>query len=251
MINTILTFSFVIAVAITTCFEFIFHDAPELFEGGDTLATILVNLSLSYIAGYIIYLVTVVAPARIERNNAKEHIAYLIEKIMFRLLSIVYHAINNKIIQPDLISRSDVSQDELKELSADVNLLTLCHHYTVRDDGENMCVGEALVKRIQELESYSSKLFDHYSKIVQPEVLSIISSSLYCEMNEMVLDSYRMRNAVIKLEGEEITYIPVSMDRFSSELDLFLVNYHALKNVLIEKYPNTKAARKYMELMPK
>jgi hypothetical protein len=240
-----------IAIAITACFEFIFHDAPELFEGGDTLATILVNLSLSYIAGYIIYLITVVAPARIERNNAKEHIAYLIEKIMFRLLSIVYHAINNKIIQPDLISRIDVSQDELKRLSADVNLLTSCSHYTVRDDGKNICVGEALVKRIQELESYSSKLFDHYSKIVQPEVLSIISSSLYCEMNEMVLESYRRRNAVIELEGKKIPYKPVNMDRFSSELALFFVNYHALKNVLIKKYPNTKAARKYMEQMPK
>jgi hypothetical protein len=195
-------------------------------------------------------MVTVVAPARIERNHAKEHIAYLIEKIMFRLLSVIYYSINNKINLSDLTLGKDISQEELKNLSVGVNLLTPCHHYTVRGDGKNMCVGEALVRLIQELEFYSNKMFDHYSKIVQPEVLSIISSSLYCEMNEMVMDSFNKRNAVIELDGNKIKYTPVDMDRFSSEIYFLKDNYFKLKNILVKDYPNTKAARDYIVQSP-
>jgi hypothetical protein len=66
-----------ISVIIIGLIEFVFDDIPEIFKGGHKLGIIFENLSLSYIAGFIFYFLTIHLKAEKDKRNYNERIGYL------------------------------------------------------------------------------------------------------------------------------------------------------------------------------
>lgn len=99
-----------VGVIVSSVLIFIFEfsaakDSPELFTNGQKLADILVNLSLSYIAGWIIYMISTFIPQLQEENKSK--------RIVFRLLTTIVGSFNasihNSILYPNKECRSTAS----------------------------------------------------------------------------------------------------------------------------------------------
>ena len=67
--NRILMASLGFAIGTICIVEFVFDDVPELFSGGAKLGSIVVNVSLSYIAAYIFYIVTYLIPSHRDRKH--------------------------------------------------------------------------------------------------------------------------------------------------------------------------------------
>jgi hypothetical protein len=63
--------------------DFVFSDTPEIFNGGYKLGVIIENLSLSYIAGFIFYFLTV----HIKEQKDKRHYGEIVGRLTSNIIS--------------------------------------------------------------------------------------------------------------------------------------------------------------------
>jgi hypothetical protein len=104
-----LSFIAFLSVFCVICFDFIFSDSSELFYGGSKVADIMVNMSISYIAGLIFYILTVYLPA-IEKKAKTAPLAKIatnriLQKVNF-FLPKEYNS--QKLLQPNYLPNPEV-----------------------------------------------------------------------------------------------------------------------------------------------
>jgi hypothetical protein len=233
----------IVSVVTILSVEFVFHEIPELFKGGAKLGILFVNISLSYVAAYIFYVLTVVVPKRMEREHIKEHAAYLINRVLFYILFIMQDSTNMKIPQKDL-KLSQLSEDDFKLAAQDVFMDNELANFRTAADGHNMKVGDAVSGHIKELKNTVDELFK-YSLYIEPHLVSLISSSIRNDMNESWINSNRMGPSYM---GNQIL-VPLRRDVscYAKYLAEYQVIYRNIEKILFDRYSRTDTAREYLE----
>ncbi len=189
-LGSVLFILLIVSVVTIISVEFVFDEISELFKGGAKLGVLFVNMSLSYIAAYFFYILTVVVPKHIEREHIKEHATHLINRVLFYILFIMQDSVNMKISQKDLKLKK-LSENDFKSATQNVFMDNELAHFRAAPDGHNMKVGDAVIGHIEELKNTIDELFK-YSPYIEPELVSLISSSIRNEMNESWINRNRM-----------------------------------------------------------
>ncbi len=242
-ITSVLFGLLIVSIVTTISVEFVFCEIPELFKGGAKLGALLVNLSLSYIAAYVFYVLTVVVPRHIEREHIKEHAAHLINMVLFYILFIMQDAVNMKIPQKDLKTKH-LSENDFRLATQDVFMDNELAQFRASADGYNMKVGDAVSKNISGLIDTVNELFKH-SAFLEPQLVSLISSSIRNEMNESWINSNRMGPVYI---GNQ-TLVPQRRDVscYAKHLADYQDIYRRIEQILSSRYAQTESAKSYFE----
>lgn len=223
--------------------EFVFYEIPELFKGGEKLGGLFVNISLSYVAAYVFYILTVVVPKHIEREHIKEHAAYLIGRVLFYILFIMQDSTNMKIPQKHL-KFSHLSENDFRLATKDVFMDNELAHFRTAPDGHNTKVGDAVSGHIKGLQDTVDELFK-YSPYIEPQLVSLISSAIRNDMNESWFNLNKMGPSYI---GNQIL---APQRRDVSCYAKYLAEYQDLfgriEKILCDRYSQTKTAKKYSE----
>ncbi len=72
----------IICFALIFWFQFFAYDMPEMIERGQEWSDLIVNISMSYIAGWIIYLVSVYLPKVEKKRKAKKILYPFLKRII-------------------------------------------------------------------------------------------------------------------------------------------------------------------------
>ncbi|ENM5907511.1 hypothetical protein LPR20_003698 [Vibrio mimicus] len=238
----ILSYSLILAIALVVIFEFLYVDSIELFKGGAKLADIVVNMSLSYMAAYLFYLVTYLAPKYQSRNVVEEHVAFLIGKILFELLFIV-HDSSNMQIEHKRIKSKELTLDEVKSELSGVFMEQPLKYFRVGEDGHNQTVGEAVSRHLDSLRLHIDELLVH-SQVVEPELIKQITDLLRLGMCESWINSYKSIGKKIFF-GDKVLYTqPSSIESSSEDVYSFYLAYHKIEKILLENYKATNHVKK-------
>lgn len=191
----------------------------------------------------LFYLLTVVVPKHIEREHIKEHAAHLINRVLFYILFILQDSTNMKIPQKNL-KLNQLSENDFKLATQDVFMDNELAHFRATPDGHNMRVGDAVSSNIKGLKDTVDELFK-YSPYIEPQLVSLISSSIRNEMNE----SWINRN---RIESERIgnqTLIPQRTDVscYAKYLAEYQDIYRHIEKILCDRYSQTETAKKHFE----
>ena len=241
--HKVLFISLLVALIVITLLEFVFADTPELFQGGERLSVILVNVSLSYIAAYFFYIVTFIIPKKIERSHIEEHASHLINMVMLYILFIIQDATNTNVSQKD-IKINTLSEEDFRIAMKNIFMDTKLKNFRTGSDGHNQDVGEAVINNINKLRDTVDELFK-YSPYIEPELISLISSAIRVGMNESWVNSYQMGPSII---GNQ-TLVPVRTDvsKYAKHLHEFHCIYKSIEKILLKKYSSTEVSKKYAE----
>jgi hypothetical protein len=241
--DTILVFSLLIAILTVILVEFVFDDVSEIFDGGARLGEISVNISLSFVAAYFFYIVTFVVPRKVERKHIEEHAACLINKVLSRILHIMQDAGNFNISQKDLKLKR-LTEDDFKNATTNVFMDNELKNFRAGGDGRNICVGEAVIKNIEGLKNNVDELF-RYSSLLEPELISSISSATRNLLNESWANRYKL--GLIHVEDEVMYPVRTDLSGYAKHLYEYHFLYKAIENIFLTKYSNTEVTKKYAE----
>lgn len=200
------------------------------------LGALFVNFSLSYIAAYVFYVLTVVVPKHIEREHIKEHAAHLISRVLFHILFIMQDSTNMKIPQKDL-KLNYLNENDFKLATQGVFMDNELAHFRATPDGHNMKVGDAVSGNIEGLKNTIDELFK-YSPYIEPQLVSLISSSIRNEMNESWVNRNRIEARVPQR---------TDVSGYAKYLAEYQDIYRHIEKILCDRYSETKTAKKHLE----
>lgn len=249
----LLLFLLIVSCITVLSVEFLFSGVPELFRGGHKLGVVLVNISLSYIAGCIFFFLTVAMPKRIEREQLKEHVAYLIKRIMNEILNIMQTAttldqaarpeqiFNNHDTQPTLLVK-EIDEQWFQKHSKGVFMSYPISRANA--DGSIMDVGDSIARDIKELNRKIDELLK-YSTYIDSELIAIVSSTY---RNGMV-ESWVNRNRIRKnYENRECLDRP-DASIYAEYLFQYYKNYKGIESILKKGYSKTAVGEEHLNLV--
>jgi hypothetical protein len=242
-ITSVLFSLLIVSLVTIVSVEFVFYEIPELFKGGAKLGVLFVNIGLSYIAAYLFYVLTVVVPKHIEREHIKEHAAHLINRVLFYILFIMQDSANMKIPQKDL-KLKHLSETDFKLATQDVFMDNELTHFRAAPDGHNMKVGDAVSGNIKGLKDTVDELFK-YSPYIEPQLVSLISSSIRNEMNESWINRNRM--GPVYMGNQTLVPQPTDVSCYAKYLAEYQDIYRHVERILCNRYSQTETAKKHLE----
>ncbi len=80
--NRVANFVFMIAVVAVLLLDVVYVDTKELFDGGAELASLMTNIAMSLIAGYIFYVVSAVKLDVDRINRSKKASSIVVNRIL-------------------------------------------------------------------------------------------------------------------------------------------------------------------------
>jgi hypothetical protein len=241
--NKILFISLIFAISAIYLVEFVFNDVPEIFDGGAKLGSIAVNVCLSYIAGYIFYVVTYLIPKYSERKQIEEHAAHLINMVLFYILFIMQDAANMNIPQKDLKLR-DLSEDNFRSAMKDVFMDNEMKNFRVGDDGRNIKVGQAVINSMEGLVKTVNELFK-YSQYIETQLIAAISAATRNNMIESWTNRFRM--TPIHIGGQILAATRTDVSCYAKHVHEYHTLYRSIENIFLKNYSSTEATKKHAE----
>ena len=116
-------------MALIIWFQFIAYDWPEIFEQGQEASDLAVNISLSYIAGWIIYIISIFIPRINEQKKKSALLKPILKNIVedfefniYNSLLIPNQATNKSLFQKYKSNPLSIDRIELAKLIADVDI---------------------------------------------------------------------------------------------------------------------------------
>ena len=223
--------------------EFVFDDVPELFSGGAKLGSIVVNVSLSYIAAYIFYIVTYLIPRHIDRKHIEEHAAYLINRVLFYILFIMQDAVNMNIPQKDL-KLKDLSENDFKDAMNDVFMDDEMRNFRAGNDGKNVKVGQAVINSMEGLTKTVNELFK-YAQHLEAELVADVSAATRNGMIESWTNRYRMTS--IHFGGQILAPARTDVSCYAKHVYEYHQLYRSIEATFLTKYASTEVTKKHAE----
>jgi hypothetical protein len=102
--------------------DFIYHDQVELFPGGAKFARIVANLSLSYVAGLIFYILTIYIPSLEQRRKVAPLAIKTTDKIIQKITQYFPKEYSSeKLLMNDFTANNDIFSDWLSNTSINAN----------------------------------------------------------------------------------------------------------------------------------
>ena len=112
----------IVCSALVAWFQFIAYDWPEIFNRGQEASDLVVNISLSYIAGWIVYIISVFIPKTNERKKKNE----LLKPILKETINDFEFNIINSLLIPNQINNKELYEKyKNKALSIETNDLIM------------------------------------------------------------------------------------------------------------------------------
>lgn len=220
--------------------EFVFDDMPELFDGGHRLGNIMVNVSLSYIAAYLFYLVTVAYPKVVEKKHSEEYLADQISLVSFFVGQIVVDSTNGSITQAMLNDQSEISEEAIREAMNNVFMDTVLSQTRTDLNGNRYNVGDAVSRDIHEFGDASSELL-HHSPYLESELIESILSIRKITMHKAWVNENAMRGVTIRLApGFQLNASRRDVSCYSESIIQYIYKYRQIKSVLKDNYAHTK-----------
>ena len=137
-----------------------------------------------------------------------------------------------------------MSVNEFRLATQDVFMDNELAHFRAAPDGHNMKVGDAVSGHIKGLKDTVDELFK-YSPYIEPQLVSLISSSIRNDMNESWFNLNRMGPSYI---GNQIL-VPQRRDVscYARYLAEYQDIYRHIEKILCDRYSQTETAKKYLE----
>ncbi len=200
-------------------------------------------LLLSLFSAIIFYFFFSVLPQKRQRKNIKDHVIYLIERILFHIMFIIQDSVNKNIDQFTIRSK-DLTSVQLKEATIGVDLNQYVKNTRMNKEGRPTKVAEAVVGHIQENNRLSELIF-RYIIHLDTKLVEIINEALRNSMNESLTNYYKSNMARVRDETQ--SNVKRDMSIYSDHLYRYHITYRKLENWLFKKYPNHKHVlrRKY------
>ncbi len=254
-VDLFLIFVLSVSFCIIYYIDFVFGDLFLSSETGKKIGSLLVNLSLSYIAAYFFYLLTFVVPKSIERQHLKEHIAHLLHFILFYLLMIMQgtttikrnskpgEPFDSHDTQPFLIANHDrINVQWFSDHAKDVYMSQTISRS--RKDGSMFDVGDNVTENIKVLNRTIDDLL-RYSRYIDPDLISLIISAY---RNIMVASWINGNNFRKQYRNKEF-HSKRDASIYSKGLFEYFEIYTKCETILLTRYSKTTAARKQMDLI--
>lgn len=245
--DIILLASLVLSITTILSVEFIFNDIPEIFNGGAKIGKILVNISLSYIAAYLFYIVIIIIPQKNERNQLQDHISHLIKRVLFYILCILQDTVNFNISQKNL-KINDYDADSFRKATKNVFLDDELSRFRSGEDGHNIKVGQAVCRDVTRLKESINELLK-YSRYLDSDLISYISKASRNHMNESWIN--RNKLGATYIGGRAHVPVRENVSCYSIYLYEFQQLYRKIEKIFISRYSNTEEVRRHVKNIKK
>ncbi|MDB8794618.1 hypothetical protein PN290_01545 [Romboutsia sp. 1001216sp1] len=196
------------------------EDMPEVIPYGKFIYSLSKDLSLSYMGGFIFYIMQVYLPEKKEKFNIKKGIKSKVLDIIILLdypNKQVYYLLNNY-----YIDKEEMNIDLIKDISDKIDLFS--EGYSMNNDGEKIPFLEELNINNKKLSNKINSLYKSYGMYIDSELIEILD-----EVEELL--EFNLFNSIT-----EITISRVTGGDFASKNDMYINPKKYINNDSIHKY---------------
>lgn len=189
---------------------------------------------LSLISAVIFFYFFEVLPKRKEKNNIKDQVIHLTERILGQIMFIIQHATNDNIDQTRIRSFR-LSKEEITTALATVKMTDPLKHLRTNSQGQPMTVGESVATNIHQLQTDCETLF-RYILHLDTDLIKYLNEALRNTFLESWLNSYKRTPVILGTKiltpaNKVISYY----DELLHDLD---ATYLSIESWLYKNYPN-------------